>query len=30
MDVAVVMAERIIAENKVAAIDQGEYQRCRN
>ena len=30
MDAAVVMTERIIAENKVAATDQGEYQRRRN
>ena len=29
-DAAVAMSERLIAENKVAAIDQGEYQRCRN
>lgn len=30
MDAAVVMTERIIAENKAAATDQGEYQRRRN
>ena len=30
MDAAVVMTERIIAENKVTATDQGEYQRRRN
>ena len=30
MDAAVAMMERIIAENKAAATDQGEYQRYRN
>lgn len=30
MDAAVAMTEKIIAENKVAATDKGEYQRCRN
>lgn len=30
MDAAAAMAERIIAENKTAAVDQVEYQRHRN
>jgi hypothetical protein len=30
MDAAVAMTERIIAENKAATTDQGEYQRRRN
>ena len=30
MDTAVAVTERIIAENKLVATEQGEYHRCRN